>query len=446
MVDNENKRSENTSKKADLIIPGTIAARTKTLIVLPGVFSSAVSEKISLLLPRIIMSGRLKLEKRSLVGIFHGSRSLGNKTRLLSLDSFRGLTIACMILVNSPGSYGAVYSQLKHAEWNGWTFADTIFPSFLLIVGVSLVFSISGRKENGVTSPRLEAQIVRRTIILFGLGLFVNSFPIFHLSTIRIPGVLQRIALCYFFASLIIMRCGLRGRVLWLVALLSSYWLMMRFIPVPEIGTGVIEPGRNFAAYVDSLFLSGHMWSYYETWDPEGLISTLPAIGTTLFGVLAGDLLKSSLSVREKALSMILAGVFLILAGTMLDPWLPINKSIWTSTFAIFMAGLALIIFALFYWIIDIKDFSLWARPLIIFGVNPITIYVLSEVLDTALRFMNLSIPNGYAVSCRSYLFRNYCVPIALPETASFLYALGYLLSMFLIAWAMWKRRFIIRV
>jgi predicted acyltransferase len=351
-----------------------------------------------------------------------------------------------MILVNSPGNYGAVYSQLKHAEWNGWTFADTIFPSFLFIVGVSLVFSFSARKENGVASPRLEAQIVKRTVILFGLGLFVNSFPIFHLSTIRIPGVLQRIALCYFFASLIIMKYRLTGRILWLVTLLSSYWLLMRFIPVPEIGAGVFEPGRNFAAYIDSLFLSGHMWSYYETWDPEGLISTLPAIGTTLFGVLTGDLLRSSLSGRKKAVCMVLAGLSLTVAGLMLDPWLPINKSIWTTTFAIFMAGLSLITFAVFYWIIDVEGFSWWAKPLAIFGVNPITIYVLSEVLDTALRFIDLSIPNGYAVSCRSYLFRNYCAPVALPEMASLLYALGYLLSMFLIAWAMWKKRFIIKV
>jgi len=371
---------------------------------------------------------------------------LHNNTRLLSLDAFRGLTIAAMILVNTPGNYGAVYPELTHAAWNGWTFADTIFPSFLFVVGVSLVFSISRRRQSGGDSPWLEAHIVKRTVILFALGLFVNSFPIFHLSTIRIPGVLQRTALCYLFGSLIILRCGLRGRVLWLVALLGYYWLLMRFVPTPEIGAGVLEPGRNFAAYVDSLFLSGHMWSYYETWDPEGLISTLPAIGTTLFGVLTGQLLLSSLPGWKKTVYMILAGLLLVLTGTLLDPWLPINKSIWTSTFAIFMAGLSLITLALFYWIIDVKEFSLWAKPFVMLGLNPITIYVLSEVLDTALRFINLSIPNGYEVSCRSYLFRNYCAPIAHPELASLLYALGYLLPMFLIAWAMWRRRFFIKV
>jgi predicted acyltransferase len=374
------------------------------------------------------------------------AQSLINKERLVSLDAFRGLTIACMILVNSPGHYGSIYPQLKHAEWNGWTLADTIFPAFLFIVGVALVFSIQGRREKGVTVPALEFQIVKRTMVLFALGLFVNTFPIFHLSTIRIPGVLQRIALCYFFASIIVLRHGLRGRVLWLIFLLSSYWLMMHFIPVPEIGAGVLEPGRNFAAYVDSLFLSGHMWSYYGTWDPEGLVSTLPAIGTTLFGVLTGDFLRSSVPGWRKAGAMLLAGVFLILTGLVLDRWLPINKSIWTSTFSIFMAGLSLVSFSLFYWVIDIKKTSLWARPLVIFGLNPITIYVCSEVLDKALRFIWLSVPNGYDLSCRSYLFRNYCAPVAPPETASLLYALGYVLSMFIIAWAMWKKGLFIRV
>lgn len=356
------------------------------------------------------------------------------------------MTIAGMILVNSPGNHGAVYPQLKHAIWNGWTFADTIFPCFLFIVGVSLVFSISARRENGFSDSSLEAQIVRRTLILFALGLIVNTFPIFHFSTIRIPGVLQRTALCYFFASAIVMRYGLRGRVVWLAALLSSYWLMMRFIPVPEVGTGVLEPGRNFAAYVDSLFLSGHMWSYYQTWDPEGLVSTLPSIGTTLFGVLTADLLKSSFSGAKKTVAMIAAGLLLIAAGEILDQWLPINKSIWTSTFSIFMAGIALVAFALFYWTMDLVGFSLWARPFVILGVNPITIYFLSEILDTALRFLNLSVPNAYAVSCRAYMFRSFCEPVAQPETASFFYGLGYLFTLFLIAWFMWRKRIVIKI
>ncbi len=269
------------------------------------------------------------------------SKPSAPKGRLASLDAFRGFTIALMILVNSPGDPAAVYSNLSHVDWNGWTFADSVFPSFLFIVGVSIVFSFARQKEKGIRNSAFMVRLLRRTIILFALGLFINLFPAFHLSTIRIPGVLQRIALCYFFASLIVLKADLRGRILWLIGLLASYWLMMRFIPVPGIGAGVLEPGQNFAAWVDSHFLSGHMWSYYDgEWDPEGIVSTIPAIATTLFGVLTGQWLRSSLPERRKVAGMVCAGVVLLIAGYILDRWLPINKSIWTSTFSIFMAGL----------------------------------------------------------------------------------------------------------
>lgn len=350
--------------------------------------------------------------------------------RLASLDAFRGLTIAAMMLVNSPGNHGAVFPQLKHAVWNGWT-----------------VFSLESRRENAAGAGHIESRIVKRTLILFALGLFINSFPIFHLSTIRIPGVLQRIALCYFFTSLIILKSNsIKRRIFWLVGLLASYWLMMRFIPVPGIGAGMLEPGKNFASYIDSLFLSGHMWSYYGTWDPEGLISTIPAIATSLFGALTGYWLRSLHAGRVIVAGMLGAGVFLIVLGALLDRWLPINKSIWTSTFSIFMAGIALCSFAPFYLLMDLWEYRRWARPLTILGVNPIAIYFLSEVLDTSLRFIHLSLPNGYALSCRSYLFQSVCAPNAAPEVASLLYGLGFVFSMFLIAWAMWRRRIFIKV
>ncbi len=234
---------------------------------------------------------------------------------------------------------------------------------------------------------------MRRTVILFALGLFVNTFPTFYLSAIRIPGVLQRIALCYLFASLIVLKADLRGRILWLIGLLASYWLMMRFIPVPGIGAGVLEPGENFAAWVDSLFLNGHMWSYYDgAWDPEGIVSTIPAIATTLFGVLTGQWLRTSFSERRKVAGMVCAGLVLLVAGYILDRWLPINKSIWTSTFSIFMAGLALLCLSFFHLLIDIAGFSRWAKPFIVLGLNPIAIYVLSIILDTTLRSMNLTV------------------------------------------------------
>ena len=369
------------------------------------------------------------------------------KKRLASLDAFRGLTIALMIVVNCPGDINAVFSFLGHSSWNGWTFADTVFPSFIFIVGVSLVFSFAKREGPGTSNGSIELRVLRRTIVLFALGFFLNGFPSFQMSNIRIPGVLQRIAICYFLTSLIVLKTGLRGRILWLIGTLASYWLMMRFIPVPGIGAGVLAPGANLASWVDSIFLKGHMWSYYDsTWDPEGIVSTIPAIGTTLFGVLTGQWLMSSASERRKVAGMVCAGLVLLAAGYILDRWMPINKSIWTSTFSIFMAGFALVFLAFFHWLIDIADFSRWAKPFIILGLNPITIYVLSEVLDTTLRTMNIGMAKGTQVSCQLFLFRSFCIPLAEAETASMLYALGILMCMLLVAWIMWRKRLFIKV
>ncbi len=356
-----------------------------------------------------------------------------NRKRLSSLDAFRGLTISLMILVNCRGDSGAVFSSLEHAVWNGWTFADTVFPSFLFIVGVSLVFSFAEREGGHTSRKPFEHRVVRRTIILFVLGLLLNSFPSFQLSDIRIPGVLQRIAVCYFFASLIVLKSGLRGRILWLITLLASYWVMMRFIPVPGIGTGVLEPGQNFAAWVDSLFLNGHMWSYYDgQWDPEGIVSTIPAVATTLFGVLTGQWLRSSASERRKAAGMLCSGLLLLLAGQILSAWLPINKSIWTSTFSIFMAGFALVCLALSYWFIDIAGFSSWTKPFIILGLNPIAIYVLSQILGTVLPSTSL--------------FGFFSIPIVRLGAESLLYPMAVFLPISLASWIMWQKRIFIRV
>jgi predicted acyltransferase len=354
-----------------------------------------------------------------------------DKERLSSLDAFRGLTIFLMILVNCGG--GAISSSLEHAVWNGWTFADTVFPSFLFITGVSLVFSLGKREKDHTSQKAFVLRAVRRTVVLFILGLLLNSFPSFELSNIRIPGVLQRIAVCYFFCSLIALKSGLRGHVLWLTILLASYWVMIRFVPVPGIGAGVLEPGQNFAAWVDSLLLKGYMWSYYDgRWDPEGIVSTIPAIATTLFGVLTGQWLRSSVSEKRKTVGMLCTGLLLLIAGQILSNWLPINKSIWTSTFSIFMAGLALVCQALFYWFIDIAGFSRWIKPVVILGLNPIVLYVLSQILGVLVFSMDLS---GI-----------FSVAFIESGVSSFFYPAMILLSTFLIAWVMWQKRIFIRV
>lgn len=366
--------------------------------------------------------------------------------RLFSLDAFRGLTIAAMILVNNPGTYNAVYAQLKHSEWNGWTLTDCIFPFFLFIVGVSIVFSFARRREDGEAQSGLEQQVARRTLIIFGLGLFLNAFPIFHLSTLRIFGVLQRIALCYFFASLIVLKSRPGLLPLWLAGLLLGYWLMMEFYPVPGLGAGVYEPGYNFAAYVDSIFLTGHMWAHYETWDPEGIFSTIPAIATTLFGVATGYLLRLDYSKERKGIIMLASGLMLIALGKLLGIWLPINKSIWTSSFSVFMAGLALVCLAVLYWIIDIREYRRWATPFVIFGMNSIAVYVLSEMFDTSLRFISVPGGGGSDINLRELIFQKFFEPFASPVNASLLFALSFVFLMFVVAWFMWRRRWFVRI
>ncbi|MBP6673246.1 MAG: DUF5009 domain-containing protein [Bacteroidetes bacterium] len=267
--------------------------------------------------------------------------------RLVSLDAFRGFTIAGMILVNNPGSWGNIYPQLAHAAWNGWTFTDFIFPFFLWIVGVSMTFSFAVRKTKGDDNTKLLLGVLRRSAIMFGLGLFLTGFPFgllwgHHLdwATIRIPGVLQRIAICYLISSMIYLNTSMRGVILSIGALFVTYWLFMFYYPVPEIGAGMFEKGKNFAAYIDSMFLSGHMWSATRTWDPEGLFSTLPAIATSLIGAITGDYLRQSPQEKtEKSVWMFVFGSGFLLIGAILDMWMPINKSLWTVSYTLFMAG-----------------------------------------------------------------------------------------------------------
>lgn len=291
--------------------------------------------------------------------------------RLLSLDAFRGAVIAGMILVNNPGTFFATYPQLRHAAWHGWTFADWIFPFFLFIVGVAMTFSFVRRREKGDGEPKLLLQVVKRSIILFVLGLLVQGFPYISLSASRVPGTLQKIGVCYFFASLVVLKSGIKAQVYWTVGLLLSYWLIMRFIPVPGVGAGVYEPGRNFATYVDSLVFPRYVPPSQE------IVAVISGVPSTLFGVLTGHWLQSTHSQEEKTAWMFVVGNLLILLGVILDMWLPINKNLWTSSYSIFMAGWALVCLAVFYWLIDVKGYKRWAAPLVIFGMNAIAVFVL---------------------------------------------------------------------
>lgn len=378
--------------------------------------------------------------------------------RLVSLDAFRGFTIAGMILVNNPGSWGYIYPQLEHASWNGWTFTDWIFPFFLWIVGVAMTFSFAVRRSKGDSNKDLILNVLRRSAIIFGLGLFLSAFPFgllwghhFDISSLRIPGVLQRIAVCYFIGSFIYLYTSMRGQILWIGGLFVAYWLMMFYIPVPDIGAGVFEKGRNFAAYIDSIFLSGHMWSVSKTWDPEGIISTIPAIATTLFGALTGEYLRQSPHSKvEKSAWMFVFGAGLLLLGAFLDMWMPINKSLWTVSYSIFMAGWALCVFGIFYFLIDAKGMKKWAYPFVVYGMNAIFIFVLSGIVGRTMGLwkFNVQLSNGtYAdVSLKTIIVQNLFEPYFSPLNASMMHAILWMLSMYLIVWVMYKKKWFVKV
>jgi predicted acyltransferase len=366
--------------------------------------------------------------------------------RLLSLDVFRGATIAAMILVNNPVDWDYAYSQLRHATWNGWTFTDMIFPFFLFIIGISMTFSLERRREKGDTDGKLMLQIARRTFVLFALGVVLTNFPRLDLSNIRIPGVLQRIALCYFFAALIFLKSGLRGQVSWTIGLLASYWLMLILIPVPGFGAGMLEPGKNLPTYIDSILLKNHLWSNLTSWDPEGIGSTIPAIASTLFGVLTGHWLRSENPMERKTVWMLVVGLMLLALGWISSIWLPINKGLWTSSYSVFMAGWAVVIFALLYWLVDVKGYERWSRPFAIYGKNAITAYILSVALDGLMTHIRLRGPTGRHVKLKMYIFDHFFITIAGPKGDSLLYSITFVLVIFAIVWIMHKKRWFLKI
>ena len=365
---------------------------------------------------------------------------------MVSLDAFRGATIAAMILVNNPGRWSMVYAQLRHAQGNGWTFTDCIFPFFLFIVGVAVVFSLAKQRESTGMGGNTALKILRRSCVLFGLGLLLNGFPYYELSDLRIPGVLQRIAVCYLAASLITLKTRISSQICILAGLLISYWLMIELIPVPGVGAGSLEQGSNLASYVDHLLLPGHLWYNIRPFDPEGILSTIPAIGTTLFGVLAGHWLRSNHSVETKAIGMFLAGLLLLITAQIMNIWLPINKGMWTSSYAVFMAGMSMVCLAVFCWFIDVKGHKKAATPFVIFGMNAIAAYVISELLSKTIRVVELTQADGKRMTLRRYIFDNVYAPLAGGKLGSMIFAVSFVFLMFLVVWTMWRKRWFLKV
>jgi predicted acyltransferase len=350
--------------------------------------------------------------------------------RLVSLDVFRGVTIASMNLVNNPGSE-PVYTPLEHAEWNGWTFTDTVFPFFVWIAGLSMTLSFARRVEEGADRGKLMLHTLRRAALIFALGLFLSGFPYFPIERWRIPGVLQRIAVCYLIAGAIVLYSSVRTQLVWCGFFLVLYAVLMR---------GNYDYNTNFARYIDSLFLKGHMWGHTKTWDPEGLVSTLPAISTALFGVLAGHMVRSRLEPAAKTTWLLVSGNLLVCLALILQTWIPINKNLWTSSYSIFMAGLASIVFAIYYWIIDVHGWKRWSRPFAIYGMNAIAIYALSGLVA---RLLGVIKPGGVPLEQRIY--NTVFAPLASQMNASLLYAIAFVLVMYGVSYVMYRRGWFVR-
>jgi predicted acyltransferase len=367
--------------------------------------------------------------------------------RLLSLDVFRGITIAGMILVNNPGDWSHAYPALKHSAWNGITPTDWIFPFFLFMVGVSVAFSLSKRKERGDNQTKLLLQVFRRTVILFILGLISYGFPHFDLATQRIPGVLQRIAVCYFIASLIFLKANVKTISYTAGALLLIYWGLMTLIPVPGVGYPNLQPTTNLAAWLDRTIIGvNHLWQGTKVWDPEGILSTVPSISSALFGVLAGCWLKSKTDNAVKVVWMFVFGNFALLIAAVWDIWFPINKGIWTSSFVMFTSGMALLFLGMCYWLIDVKGYKWWTKPFVVYGTNAITVYFLSEIGAILLDLIKVTNPAGKQISLGSSLYNSLFTWWLSPSNASLAWSMLYVLFWLGIVWILYSKKIFIKV
>jgi predicted acyltransferase len=376
--------------------------------------------------------------------------------RMLSLDAFRGMTVAGMILVNNPGSWAAIYSPLEHANWHGWTPTDLVFPFFLFIVGVSITLALGRRAEAGGSKRDLYVKIARRSLVIFALGIFLAAFPFYNftthafidLSTLRIPGVLQRIAVCYFFASVIFLNTSRRKQVYIVAGLLLAYWALMALAPVPGFGAGALDSKEgNLAAYVDrAVFGVGHIWRQAKVYDPEGILSTLPAVATTLCGVLTGRLLRSRRSGVEKAAAMFVAGAACVVAGWVWNYWFPVNKALWTSSYVLLTAGMALQLLACCYWLVDIKGYRRWSLPFVVFGTNALAVFFLTGLFAKLLGLIKLTGADGKPAALQSIIFRNFFAPWALPVNASLAFALCFVLLWLGLMAILYRRGIFIKV
>jgi len=427
------------------------------------------------------------------------------QTRLVSLDVFRGMTIAGMVLVNNPGTWSALYPPLAHADWHGITPTDYIFPFFLFIVGVAIPLALGKRLEEGVTG-KVYYKIATRAALIFFLGLYMAAFPLFDFSksgvpqvlqivvmlaqlvvlylwlagntraaliglaalavflavlhfavyplalrnfeTLRIPGVLQRIAVCYLIVSLVFLHTNWKQLSIIGIILLLFYWLLMTIVPVPgcEVTT-INDKACNLAAYLDRAILGvDHLWTTAKVYDPEGILSTIPALVTTISGVLTGLWLKTSRSDAEKVNGMFFFGLILLVLAWCWNPFFPFNKALWTSSYVLYTSGLALCFLGFCYYLIDIKGYDGWTKPFVIFGVNALALFIGSGLMAKMGWLIKVTGADGKDVGLQSWIYQTVFEPLADAKTSSLMFAVSFILLWLFLMWLLYRKRIYIKV
>lgn len=421
------------------------------------------------------------------------------KERLISLDVFRGFTIILMTIVNNPGSWGSIYPPLEHAEWNGCTPTDLVFPFFIFIMGTAIPFAMP-TKNFDIT---VFNKIMVRSLRIFCLGLFLNYFGkielfgiegiplligrlaitfavayallgtfspkiktylvisvlviLFFLAfsgieayqDVRIPGVLQRIGIVYFFTALLYLKTTQRIQLIIATSVLVTYWILMAFIPVPGFGEANFEKGTNLAAWLDNLLLNGHLWSFSKTWDPEGILSTLPAVATGILGMHIGQILNQKVAKITISKKVVIIGILWVILGLITNEIFPINKALWSSSYVLYTAGLATIILGILYYLIDGLNYKKGTKLFLIWGVNPMIVFFFSGIIPRVLSMIKVENPevSGEPLGLQSYFYNYGIAPqFENPMNASLTYALLYVLFWSIILWIFYKNKLIFKV
>lgn len=394
------------------------------------------------------------------------------RERLLALDVFRGMTVAGMLLVNNPGTWSAIYPPLKHAPWDGWTPTDLIFPFFLFIVGITTELSLRVRRERGDDDGAILRQIFRRAALIFLFGLTLSAFPFYTWAPIadmpdaafldrvvhrfehlRILGVLQRIGLAYLCGALLTFRTNWKQQIGIIAALLFGYWALMTLVPVPDTGVAgrfvLDKPEQLLSAWLDRTVLGlNHLYSGTKTWDPEGLLSTVPAIGTMMLGTFAGRWIsEQERPLTERLAAMFAVGALLMSAGLVWNWCFPINKSIWSSSYVLFTAGMGGVSLATCLWIIDVCKLRRWTFPFVVYGMNPMLAFLGSGLMARlTVSVLTLDAGDGTRISVQGLVFKQFYASWLPPREASFAYAMSFVTVWFLLLWAAWKRGIVLKV